>query len=168
MRRLTATLLIAMLSLSACGGRFSDSGLNPFGWFGDTGPSRDTLEPDEGYAAAGDRRPALAAVTGASWQPLNEGRLLVVTGMAPTKGYWDAELIAVTPAPAGRLPLDPEGTLHLRLVAWPPNPEDASARMPASPVSDEITTAITLSNTTLARLRRVTITGAGNTLTISR
>lgn len=168
MKRLTAPLLIATLTLSACGGRFSDSGWNPFGWFGGGSQPRESLAPKEGYAAAGDQRPGLAAVTGASWQPLNEGRLLVVTGMAPTKGYWQADLIPVTPSPAGRFPVDPDGTLHLRLVAWPPSPEDAAARMPASPLSDEITTAITLSNTTLSRLARVTITGAGNTITINR
>ena len=167
MNRTTVSLLIATLALSACGGRFSDSGWNPLGWFSGRDAPR-SLAPEGGYQASGDARPGIPAITSARWEPLNEGRLLVVTGMAPTKGYWDAALISESPAPSGRITPDADGTLRLRFVARPPMPGSAAARMPASETADSISTAMTLSASQLSRISRVQITGAGNVVTIAR
>lgn len=169
MKRLTAPLLMLTVALAGCG-RLGDSGLNPLGWFGggrSNAPT--TLEPRGGYDGAGlDQRPGIARITGAQWQPLNEGRLLTVTGMTPTKGYWDAELIAENPDPTGRLRPDPDGVLRLRFVAWPPPPTSAAARMAANPATDAITAAVPLPNATLSRINQVIISGAGNVVTINR
>lgn len=168
MNRLTAPLLIATLILAGCGGRFSDSGWNPLGWAGG-GQDATTLEPEGGYdTAATDARPGIPAITGARWEVLNEGRLLVVTGMGPTKGYFNAALISLTPNPTDRLLPDPDGVLRLRFVAWPPLPDSEFARMPARPETDTIRVALTLSSNVLASVRQVEIIGATNTVTISK
>lgn len=164
----TLILPLLVLTLAAGCGRLGDSAsrLNPFGSSGSTRGVA-TLAPDGGYRAA-EARPSIARITGASWQPLNEGRLLVVTGIAPTKGYWRAALVADTPDPTGRLRPGPDGVLHLRMVAEPPPPGTQAAATPASAATDTITTAVTLSNATLAGLRQVVISGAGNTVTLNR
>lgn len=166
--RVMAPLLILTMALGGCA-RLGDSAarLNPLRWFADDAPT--TLEPKSGYTrAATDARPGIAAVTGVRWEPLNEGRMLVVTGMAPTKGYWRAGLVAETPDPTGRLRPDAEGILRLRFVAIPPRPGDTAARMPANEATDTITAAVTLPATTLVRVRQVVITGAGNAVTLAR
>ena len=168
-RTITPLVLTSLLALSACGGRFSDSGFNPLGWLGGGGGRITSLEPEGGYAAAiADPRAGIAQITSARWEPLNEGRLLVVSGMAPTKGYWSAELVSETPDPTGRLRPGADGVLRLRFVAVPPPADSTAARSPASPDVDEISAAVTLSNATLAGLSEVVVTSAGNVVSIRR
>lgn len=169
MTRLTVPLLIATLAVAGCGGRFSDSGWNPLGWFGGGSPQATTLEPEGGYATANsDARPGIPAITGAHWEVLNEGRLLVVTGMGPTKGYHSAALITEAPSPTGRLTPDPDGVLRLRFVALPPPAGSPYAGMAARPETDTIEVALTLSSNVLARVNQVQIAGATNTITIRK
>lgn len=168
MTKLTAPLLISALLLSGCGSRFSDSGWNPLGWGSGNRDRSTTLAPEGGYEAAGDRRAGIPQILSARWEPLNEGRLLVATGIAPTKGYHDAELVTLRPQPRGRISPDPDGVLRLRFVAVPPPPTDEAARLPANPAVDSITAALTLSNTQLAGVTRVEIAGASNVVTLRR
>lgn len=167
MTRLTATLLVSVLVLSGCGGRFSDSGLNPFGWFGG-GSSRTQpvdLVPQDSVVAA--NLPAgIPQITSARWEPLNEGRLLVATGMAPTKGYHDARLVTMRPQPGDRLTPDPDGVLRLRFAAAPPPPESQAARLPANPAVDSITVALAISSLELAGITSVEISGASNAVSL--
>lgn len=153
--------------VAGCGGRMGDSGWNPLGWFG-RGSTAQTLEPEGGYARATDPRPGIPAITGAAWQPLNEGRLLVATGVAPVKGWHSAALVAVNPQPRGLMRADADGTLRLRFVAVPPLPDSAVARMPANPAVDTITVGLALSHTALAGVARVEIIGAGNSVVLGR
>lgn len=168
MTKLTAPLLIATLALAGCGGRFSDSGWHPLSWGsgGSQGPT--TLEPEGGYGTTTDQRPSVAQITGARWEPLNEGRLLVVTAVAPTKGYSAVDLITARPQPPGRISPDADGVLRLRLVGLPPRPDSLQARLPSNPVTDTITVSMSLSHIQLARLSAIEITGAGNVVTIRR
>lgn len=167
MKNLTAPLLLTLLLLAGCGGRFSDSGWNPLGWFGG-GPQRATLEPDQGYGRAASAIPGIPLVTGAAWQPTNEGRLLVVTAMTPTKGYSAVALETARPQPAGRISPDADGVLRLRMVGLPPAPESPAARLPARPETDLITAALALSTVQLARITAVEITSASNQVAIRR
>lgn len=167
MGKLAAPLMISILLLAGCGGRFSDSGWNPLGWGGSPAP-RESLEPEGGYAAAGDLRPGIPAITGARWEATNEGRLLVVTAMTPTKGYSSVALVTARAQPEGRISPDADGVLRLRMVGVPPLPESEAARLPASPASDEITAAMSLSSVQLARIVAVEIMGAGNAVTLRR
>ena len=84
MTRLTLPLLIGALILSGCG-RFGDSGWNPLGWRGAGASTPETLAPEGGYPTAQDARPAVPQILGAEWQPLSDGRLLVLRGFAPVK-----------------------------------------------------------------------------------
>ena len=168
-RRITALTIAATLTLSACGDSAS-SGLNPMRWFGDGGSKGpETLVPEGGYRlASADPRLPIGSITGARWEPLGEGRLLVVTGLAPTKGWWDAALVTETPSPAGRYEADPDGVLRLRFVALPPPPDEPDARYAANPQVDTITVALALSNAALRGIQQVSVQGAANAVTLQR
>ncbi|MCJ1901091.1 MULTISPECIES: hypothetical protein [Paracoccus] len=163
-------LACAMLVLGGCG-RMGDSSLNPFRWFGggSGAPRQQTLEPEGGYPTAiEDGRLPLAQITSAKWEPLYEGRMLVVTGLAASKGWWDVALVTEVPTPRGRIRPDQDGVLRLRLVGKPPLPDTFAAANPPQPASDTVTVALTLPNAALADLREVVITGAGNAITLRR
>lgn len=165
--RTLATLACAMLVLASCG-RGSDSGWNPLGWFGG-GSEPQTLAPDGGYPESlQDGRLPLARVVSAKWEPLYEGRMLVVTGLAGSKGWWDVALVTEQPMPRGRIRADANGVLRLRLVGTPPLPDTFAAANPANPASDTITVGLTLSHNALSGLREVVITGAGNAITLRK
>ncbi|SMO55200.1 hypothetical protein [Paracoccus laeviglucosivorans] len=158
-------ICVAALVLAGCGRFGSDSGLNPMRWFGGNEPPP-TLEPEGGYqAVAQDLRSPLAQVTGARWEPLYEGRMLVVTGLPATKGWWDVALVTEVAMPSGRIRPDENGVLRLRLVGNPPDPSSATARLAVNPASDTVTVAMTLSHEALAGLTQVVITG-GNAVTL--
>ncbi|WP_372802550.1 hypothetical protein [Paracoccus seriniphilus] len=162
MRKLTVPLLCSALFLTACG----DSGWNPLGWFSSE-PPRSTLEPETGYEQSNELRPVIGQISSARWEPLNEGRLLVVTATTPTKGYASVELVTARPQPAERITPDSDGVLRLRLVGWPPAP-DAPAGQIARRPNDPITAALALSSTQLAPISSVEITSATNTVTLRR
>lgn len=163
--RTFGALACAMLVLAGCG-RMGDSSLNPLRWFGGSSKPQ-TLDPKGGYpAAVNDGRVPLAQVTGARWDPMYEGRLLVVTGLAASKGWWDVALVTEVPMPSGRIRPDENGVLRLRLVGKPPPPDTFAAANPANPVSDTITTALTIPNAVLPGLREVVISGASNAVTL--
>lgn len=168
-RRITALTIAATLTLSACGDG-GGSGLNPFRWFGGGGSrGPETLTPEGGYAtAANDPRQLMGSITSARWEPLGEGRLLVVTGLAPTKGWWDAELVTETPMPAGRVRADADGVLRLRFVALPPPPDSPDARRAAVPEVDTITAALTITTGALQGIEQVVVQGAANVVTLRR
>ena len=102
----------------------------------------------------------------AQWEQTAEGRLLVVTAIAPTKGWWDVALVAETPQPAGRVRPDADGVLRLRLVGSPPPADSAAARLPAQPAVDTLTVAFPLSSTALRDIGSVTVTGGTNAISL--
>lgn len=156
--------IAACLILSACG----DSSLNPLRWFGGERAPRgpETLAPARGYPDLSDARAPVAQVLSARWEPTVEGRLLVVTALAPTKGWWDVALATETPQPAGRVRPDADGVLRLRLVGVPPPVDSAAARMPAQPGVDTLTVAFPLSSTALRDIGSVTVTGGTNAISL--
>lgn len=155
----------AMLALAGCGG--PGSGWNPMGWFDGGSSEPETLAPEGGYPTAQtDGRAPLAHVVSAKWDPLYEGRLLVVTGLAQTKGWWEVALVTEVPMPKGRIRPDENGVLRLRLVGYPPMPNTFEAANPANPASDTVTVGMTLSHASLANLREVVISGAGNSISL--
>ena len=168
MRTRTFALIgCAMLVLAGCGG--PGSGWNPLGWMGDGSSEQQTLVPEGGYpTAVNDGRMPLAHVASAKWEPLYEGRLLVVTGLAQSKGWWEVALVTEVPMPKGRIRPDENGVLRLRLVGYPPPPDTFEAANPTNPASDTITVGLTLSHASLANLREVVISGAGNAITLRR
>lgn len=166
MTRLTLSLLIGATILAGCG-RLGDSGWNPLRWSGGRSAPAD-LAPEGGYLQATDPRPGVPQILAADWQPLAEGRLLVVRGFAPTKGYHSAELVTKRPQPGDRLSPDPDGVLRLRFVAAPPAPQSPAARLVADPVTDPIIVALPLSFTQLASISAIEISGATGTIVLRR
>lgn len=167
MIKLNVPLTICIMALAGCGGRFSDSGWNPLSWGGGAAPAA-SLEPEGGYGQTNEQRPAVPQIIGARWQPLTEGRLLVVDGFAPTKGWSSVALITVRPQPSGQVLPDADGVLRLRLVGVPPAPGSATARLPATPATDTITTAMSLSYVELAGVTAIEIASASNVVTLRR
>ena len=163
MMKLTAPLLIATIALVGCG-RLGDSRWNPLSW--GSAPTR-SLEPEGGYAQVSDTRHDIPQITAARWEPLNEGRLLVVEGFAPVQGYSSVALVTARPQPGDRLAPDADGVLRLRLVGVPPAPGSAAA-LPARPGVDEIRTAMAISSVQLSRIAAVEITSAGNVVRLGR
>ena len=153
-----------VLALAGCGR--GDSGLNPMRWFGGSNQPK-SLEPEGGYpTTTEDGRQPVARILAARWEPLYEGRLLVVDALPTTKGWWNVELVTEVPMPRGRIRPDENGELRLRLVGNPPAPDTPAAASPANPASDTITVGLTLSNAALANLREVVITSAGNAVSL--
>lgn len=160
--------MVATLALSGCGGVGSDSGLNPFKWFGASGRTAPaSLAPKGGYAEADLRQP-VANLLSARWEPLSEGRLLVVTGLASSSGWWDVALVPETAQPAGRLRADADGILRLHLVGNPPPADSVAARTPALPGRDTLTAALALNHAVLDSATQVVVSGAGNAVTLRR
>ncbi|MDQ7262779.1 hypothetical protein NM680_13355 [Paracoccus sp. PS-1] len=160
-------LACAALVLAGCG-RMGDSSWNPMRWFG-SAPQTQTLEPEGGYpTTVNDGRVPLAHVTGARWEPLYEGRMLVVTGLAASKGWWDLALVTEVPMPKGRIRPDENGVLRLRLVGKPPQPDTFAAANPANPLADAATVALVIPNAVLPDLREVVISGASNSVSLRR
>ncbi|WP_378943093.1 hypothetical protein [Paracoccus sp. R86501] len=166
MTRLTLPLLIAAALVSGCG-RFGDSGWNPLSWGGGRSAPA-TLAPEGGYVTVDDQLPAVPQILSAEWEPLSEGRLLVVRGMAPTKGYHSAELMSVRPQPGNRMTPDADGVLRLRFVASPPPADSPAARLPASPATDQIVVGLPLSFLQLGKIYAVEISGANQVVKLSR
>lgn len=163
MLKQTTLSLAALAFLAGCG----DSSLNPTRWFGgprDTGPT--TLDPKGGYGPS-DARMAFGQIVATKWEPTNEGRLLVVTAMPPTQGYWNVALIPEVAQPEGRLATDADGVLRLRLVGNPPPRDSVEARRPARQ-GDLITAAISVPNGALSRMSQVVVSGAQNAVTVRR
>ncbi|MDS9468400.1 hypothetical protein RGQ15_12560 [Paracoccus sp. MBLB3053] len=159
----------AIIAMAGCG-RFgdSDSAWSPSSWFGGSGKPA-TLEPEGGYPTSTfDGRQPVAFISGAHWEPLYEGRLLVVTTVPASKGWWDLALVTEQPMPRGRIRPDEFGVLRLRLVGNPPPAGSLAARSTPNPASDTATVGLTLSNETLARVREVVISGAGNAVTLRK
>lgn len=156
------------LALSGCS-RFSESRLNPMGWFGSSSSAPETLEPEGGYPTERqDSRLPVARVTAARWEPLYEGRMLVVTGLAATKGWSKVALVTEVPMPPGRIHGDDTGVLRLRLVGNPPAAGSYEASHAANPASDTLTVALTLPSEALSDINQVVITGAGNAVSLRR
>ncbi|UXU74627.1 MULTISPECIES: hypothetical protein [unclassified Paracoccus (in: a-proteobacteria)] len=165
-KRTWGALACMLLVVAGCG-RFGDSSLNPLRWMGSAQPA--SIEPKGGYPTErADGRLPLSRITAARWEPLYEGRLLVVEGLGASKGWWDARLQTETPMPAGRLSPDENGVLRLLLVGKPPQANTFEAANPPNPVTDRITVGLPVPNAVLDNLREVVITSAGNSVTLRR
>lgn len=167
--RIKTWAIIGCVALAASGcSRFSESRFNPMGWFGGSAQPQ-TLEPEGGYPTTRqDARLPVARITAARWEPLYEGRMLVVTGLAATKGWSKVALVTEVPMPPGRIRGDDNGVLRLRLVGNPPAPGSYEASHAANPASDTLTVALTLPSEALAGINQVVVSGAGNAVSLRR
>ncbi|WP_284264190.1 hypothetical protein [Roseicyclus amphidinii] len=140
--------LALVTSLAACGA----SRLNPLNWFGGDRETRvETVEAAE----PADLRGLVAEVTALSVEATSQGAIIRATGLPPTQGFWEAELVEVARG---------EGSITYEFRVFPPvTPARVSTAQ-----SREVITGTQLSNRELAEIRRVTVIAAQNSRTVSR
>ena len=149
--------LAALVFLSACAG-VRQSAVNPFNWFGGGRETEVTLAPEGGFPQAIDNRPAVAEITDMAVEPVQGGAIVRATGLPPTQGWWDAELVA-----DGELAAV-DGEVTLRFVLAPPR----QTMRQGTERSREVSAGLFLPTAVLAQARRVTVTAERNARTVTR
>jgi hypothetical protein len=145
--RLSLTLaLTAVMVLTSCGA-IRESRLNPLNWFGG---SREAQADEFGVPAKIEARPLVDQVLSMSIEQTPYGAIVRATGLSPTQGHYDAELVA--------RPLDENGVLvfDFRLMP-PPGPTPAGTQR-----TREVTVAAHLSKIKLDSIREIVVQGAQN------
>ena len=146
MRRPLLAALTALIVLQACGGGFS-SRLNPFNWFDRSGPVA-VVTVDSSLPV--DPRPLVDRVISLNIDSYPGGAIIRATGLPPSQGWWDAELIA--------RPVDENGVLVYDFHVFAPlNPTPAGIQQ-----SREIAVATDLSNNQLAGISQIIVQGAND------
>lgn len=162
--RLALPVLAAALALTSGCSSLRESGLNPTNWFGGArmAPAampRENLPdlvPARGGVRVVDRRELVAEVLSVSAGAVNGGLMVQATGIAPTQGFYNAELV--------RVPSQTQGLLRLAFRAQRP----AGAAAIGSPRSRRIAVATVLSPEALAGIRRIRVEAAGSAREIRR
>ncbi len=152
MRSIAAALSILLL-LSACGA-VRDSRFNPFNWFGGAEERRVAVVVEE---APADPRPLVAEVRNLAVERIPGGAIIRAMGLPPTQGYWDAELVRITPEGTA-------GTLVYEFRVFPP---PAPARR-STERSREVVVGRYVSDQDLAGIRSITVIGAQNRRIVRR
>lgn len=147
MRLPIALALICALGLSACGG-WRDSRLNPSNWFGKSREVVAQEAPTEDADLKG--RSLVQSVLSMTVEPYQGGAIVRATGLPPTQGWWEAELVAQ--------PVDENGVLVLDFRVFPPVAPWPAGTQP----SREIVVAIALSNIKLEPVREIVVRGEAN------
>ncbi|PQO24392.1 hypothetical protein C2I36_03095 [Rhodobacteraceae bacterium WD3A24] len=142
--------LAAVLLLGACGSA-GESRLNPLNWFDGSRAEPVSLEPEGGWQGETvDNRALVAEVTALAVERMPGGAIIRATGLTPSQGWWDVELVEDETT-------EPE-VLAYRLVAAPPR---ASTEV-STAASRRVTAAVFVSNRDLARVRRIVVRGQSN------
>lgn len=144
-------IVVLATALGGCA-RMKDSRFNPLNWFGQ---ARQAAVTDL-YVRPDDARALVAQVTVLKVEPYPGGAIVRATGVPPTQGYWEAELVAQ--------PLDEQGRLVYEFRVFPP-PVPAAA---GTPFSRQVTVAAALSNIKLQGVTSIVVQGAGNALSARR
>lgn len=166
MRRTLVISLATVGLLAGCGGGSSSASFNPFSWFGkdkavtvtEDGQQvvvLESLAPGKGYIAFTDTRPLIPDVTEVSIDRLPGGAVVRASGVAPSLGYYDAELVAISDGSDGRLVLQ----FRARHPAKAPGIGSVHQRT--------LTVALRLSDDDLSGVREIVVQGA-NTSRVTR
>ena len=164
MKKTIGLLLIATLTLSACG-RVRDSAINPFNWFGGSETVETTAEeinplipreresllrrPEAAYAGT-----LVADLTTLKVERVAGGAIIRVKGIASTQGAFD---VRMEPENEDQEPV--KGVLTYTLLAvQPPGFRQGPAQ------SREITAAVFRTDQELANVRTIRVVGANKTL----
>jgi hypothetical protein len=151
MRHQVIAILVLSSALAGCGG-FRESRLNPLNWFKPAEP----VYVGELYTRPEDPRALVAQVTELKIEPYASGAIVRATGLPPSQGFWQAELV--------ELPLDDQGRLVLEFRLFPPlEPQPAG-----TPASREVVVAKALSNQKLEGVSAIVVQGANNALSSRR
>lgn len=147
-------LALGVATVVASCGRIRESRLNPFNWFG--GARRREKVEDAAPATPQDPRALVAEVVSLQVDPYGAGAIVRATGLPPTQGWWDAELVA--------RPIDEDGVLVYDFRVFPPvtdTPEGA-------PMTREITVAASISTVKLDQISEIVVQGQSNALSSRR
>ncbi len=151
MRHSIIAILVLSTVLAGCG-RFRDSRLNPFNWF----RPAEAVAVGDLYIRPEDPRALVAQVTDLKVEPYPGGAILRATGLPPSQGFWEAELV--------EQPLDEKGRLVFEFRVFPPlDPQPAG-----TPRSREIVVAVALSERKLEGVSALVVQGASNALSAGR
>jgi hypothetical protein len=143
------TILAALVIATALGGcaRLRESRLNPFNWFG-RGERTEVVAVEQ--AAPGDPRQLVADVTALNIEQTPTGAIVRATGLPPTQGFWDAELVEVATD-------DPSVVLY-EFRVFPPEGGAAAG----TPRTREIEAGAFLTVGQLETVRTITVQGRGS------
>ncbi|MFT4150496.1 MAG: hypothetical protein QM656_09880 [Paracoccaceae bacterium] len=148
MRSPLIACLALTLALGGCGSR-----LNPFNWFHRAERVERVQDTPE---TAADKRQLIQQVTHVTFDPYPGGVIVRATGLPPTQGWWEAELVPRK--------VDEEGVLVYDFRVFAPMTQQSVN----TPRSREITAAASLSDYKLAGIKRVVVQGEANALGSSR
>ncbi len=151
MKKPLLTALVLGMALSSCG-NFSQSRLNPMNWFGRAEP----VAQQPLVTEAQDPRLLVQQVVSLSIDPMLGGAIIRATGLPPTQGFWEAELIEAETTEAG--------VKLYEFRVFPP----IEATRSSTPRSREITVAVSLTNQELQDISRITVQGEMNALSSRR
>lgn len=158
-----ATLLgtALLMTLSACA-QVSESRFNPVNWFSGSreAPQIDQTEarplvPEGGLTQTVDGRVLVQSVTALNVDRTPGGAIVRAVGIAPTQGYFNAELVSLGVA---------NGVLTLDFRAQQPR----GGQTQGSTQSREISAAFVIEPNELAGIRSVRVQGATNARTSGR
>ncbi len=152
MKRRVVLALGAAFVVTGCGA-VRDSRLNPFNWFGG---ARRRERVQQTAEVAKDERLLMEDVISLSVDPFSSGAIVRATGIAPSQGWWDAELVA--------RPIDENGVLVYDFRVFPPVTDTPTG----TPRSREITVGVSISNVRLDQVREIVVQGANNALSSRR
>ena len=161
LRGMVLTLMVVS-TVSGCA-RLADSRLNPFNWFGNSREDVATTDPAElrplvpenRSVQVVDARPLVTTVTALSVDRSPYGAIVRATGLPPTQGYFNAQLV----------PRSVEnGVLVLEFRAEAPAGYEATG----SQRSRAVTAAYVIDAVDLPAIRSVRVLGAENSRTSRR
>jgi hypothetical protein len=155
-RGASVAMLVAALALAGCGG-FRDSKLNPRNWFKRSAPETVTAE-----VQPGDPRPLVDQVTQLTISPMPGGAIVTATGLPPTQGWWEAELVVDDGSADGKEP-EPGVKTYRFLVHQPPGP-----RRTSTPQSRQVTAGAFLSDIKLQGINKIIVLGAQSSRSVRR
>lgn len=141
--------LVALLALTACS-NWGQSKVNPTNWF--SGAQADAVVP-VATRLPSDPRPLVSQLLSMQIEDHTTGVIVRATGLPPTQGYWNAELVAQ--------PVDDKGKLVLEfhLVAAAPGSPVVNQR------SREITVAYDVTAYQLRSITSIEVRSASNSMT---
>ncbi len=145
------TVMVLATALGGCA-RIAQSRFNPLNWFGQAQQVVDTSL----YTIPTDKRAMIAQVVTLKVEPYKGGAIVRATGVPPTQGYWDAELVAQ--------PLDENGRLVYEFRIFPPPYGGPTG----TPYSRQVTVAAAVSDFKLQGVRTIVVQGASNAMSVGR
>jgi hypothetical protein len=158
MRRPLAAAMVLAVLVGGCG--FGKSRLNPLNWFGQSKKTEvQNVDPVTGVPLpVPDARGMVAEVTAMRVEKVPGGAIIHATGLPPTQGWWNAQLIAENDGKPVK------GVLRFRFVIMPPPGTTAVS----TPQSREITAAVHVTDFQLQGVRAISVTGSRNARTARR